>query len=69
MLITISLETSMKKLVRLAAHTLRGSVRQLAFGGSAVISAIFILLIQTSEVCEGIFQQWNALTAIEDTLQ
>ncbi|NIO70910.1 MAG: hypothetical protein GTN71_18220, partial [Anaerolineae bacterium] len=32
MLITISLEMSMKKLVRLAAHTLRGSVRQLAFG-------------------------------------
>jgi hypothetical protein len=54
MLITISLETSMKKLVRLAAHTLRGSVRQSAFGlDSAVISVIFILN-STPEACTSI---------------
>ena len=42
MLITISLETSMKKLVRLAAHTLRGNVRQVAFDlDSAVIRLFF----------------------------
>jgi hypothetical protein len=33
---TISLEMSMKKLVRLTAHTLRGNVLQEAFGSGSV---------------------------------
>jgi hypothetical protein len=74
MLITISLETSMKKLVRLAAHTLRGNVRQPDLGevaapvsdilSSSILSSAqpggWYLLRQSDQPCADHLQRFTA---------